>query len=237
MAPVCRPPAWPDGLVIIRPYFTSEQCLSHSKTGTLVIIRPYLTTREKPKATFLTLPQELRDHIYSFLPLVNHKSMLTRPVFMDESTQQAHKLYFSLIRVCRMLHKDVAKIFWSGNKIEHRYRFWRFVDRRALSPTYLVLITCLTLCFCACPDRGMWSVANISLLKSGSIWEIRLESLQLLRRPITLTKAFYGASDEVITATVRSRLAEAEEILNANGCIKIELLELINSIFDQAGQA
>ncbi|EME77756.1 uncharacterized protein MYCFIDRAFT_179249 [Pseudocercospora fijiensis CIRAD86] len=67
-----------------------------------------------PAATFLGLPQELRDHTYSYLPLETKKLIYLGPV-SSKPKPRAWRTYKRLSRVCRIIRVDVSRIFWAKN--------------------------------------------------------------------------------------------------------------------------
>ncbi|KXS98378.1 hypothetical protein AC578_4664 [Pseudocercospora eumusae] len=68
----------------------------------------------RPAASFLGLPQELRDHIYSYLPLKTKKLVYLGHV-SSKKRPKAWRAYKRLSRVCKSMRVEVSKIFWAEN--------------------------------------------------------------------------------------------------------------------------
>ncbi|KAF7196108.1 hypothetical protein HII31_02509 [Pseudocercospora fuligena] len=96
----------------------SKDSLKLDKTGAAALQRTRGLRQKdfavQPAASFLGLPQELRDHIYSYLPLKTKKLIYLGPV-SSKKRPKAWRAYKRLSRVCRSVRVEVSKIFWAKN--------------------------------------------------------------------------------------------------------------------------
>ncbi|KXT14774.1 hypothetical protein AC579_7814 [Pseudocercospora musae] len=68
----------------------------------------------QPAASFLGLPQELRDHIYSYL-LLKTKKLIYIGLVSGKKRPKSWRAYKRLSRVCNSVRVEVSKIFWAKN--------------------------------------------------------------------------------------------------------------------------
>ncbi|KAK4497443.1 hypothetical protein PRZ48_011894 [Zasmidium cellare] len=205
-------------------------------------------TKSKPKpkkTTFLSLPQELRDHVYSFLPL-----QVISPFHMDFDGWHERQLAtaIKLSRTCRTVREDMEEAFWSCAK------FYQYVypdqqpgdlHRRWMAKVLLSLISNLTLTF----FKGVlvhWVSydVEINLLKKDGAWLARLlpyksktmskyELRVLIHKEEQVTK--WVKSRELRDITIRKQIMEraqpyldrTERELNRKGRITQEALRIL----------
>ncbi|KAK4611841.1 hypothetical protein CLAFUW4_13441 [Fulvia fulva] len=139
-------------------------------THTDIIAQPHQRSRmpagfvsHDPPAGLLTLPQELRDRILDFLPLVSPTGLVFLPDVEDTPSNpsrlysrhnpdgfEAAWHYRGLTEVCRTLYHDVKPHFWSKNKFVVHF------EKNGLGQWLKVPDSCLYHVRCLTIKAGPW---------------------------------------------------------------------------------
>ncbi|KAF2169622.1 hypothetical protein M409DRAFT_20036 [Zasmidium cellare ATCC 36951] len=197
-------------------------------------------SKPKPKTTFLSLPQGLRDHVYSYLPFQAKQRICI--VHSIGRHDEVLELAMRLSQTCRTVSKDMQQEFWACNKFywyvkpgaePGKFRGpWTAATVARIRDLEMALVGCFWV-------SGRRYVGWIHLVEEDGVWVARL----LSRNRGQGGPGVYASDEEKakwdkranairdkMEAKAKPYLAQAELELNKRGCITVKVLQILDDM-------
>lgn len=126
-----------------------------------------VSSSPKP-STFLTLPAELKDHIFSYI------LKLDRPIIYNKSFKPklTRTFFYGLLKiflVCKKLHEDASRYFYRQNIFQFDLRASNLPNTHTVKDSYIRHMRHIDLLIPERPD-GSWKVEIIIRPKAIQLW-------------------------------------------------------------------
>ncbi|KAK4497445.1 hypothetical protein PRZ48_011896 [Zasmidium cellare] len=190
---------------------------------------PLQRPKKKPKTSLLDLPQEVRDHIWSFImPQYDTEFPFCHlTIRLVENDGPAWRL----ASTCRTISRDIFAMYWSKNAATVTTGYMADEEElRYVRQLNLIVLDCVTI-------EQRWNRPHFLVSKKDGGFSVELEFydppwMWTVGEVYNDTKERRDIVRQGMRAEAQPHLEHAERMLSENGCITLDALRVLATSID-----